>query len=59
MENQELEQKFINYIKEYCYKGRDAETYHAEADKALILFLTALGYNRIVEEWEKVEKWYA
>lgn len=52
------EQKWINYIKEYCFSG-DTEVDHSEADKALILFLNSLGYTKIVKEWEKVKKWYA
>jgi hypothetical protein len=52
------EQKWINYIKEYCFSN-DKESNHGEADKALTLFLLELGYGDLVEEWEKVGKWCA
>ena len=52
------EQKWINYIKEYCFSG-DVEVDHSEADKALRLFLISLGYSELVNIYEKVEKWYA
>jgi hypothetical protein len=55
---EENEKKWINHIKEYCHSG-DVENDHSEADKALKLFLLSLGYSALVEEWEKVEKWYA
>lgn len=54
----ENEQKWINHIKAYCYSG-DVEANHSEADKALTLFLLSLGYSALVEEWEKIDKWYA
>lgn len=54
----ENEQKWVNHIKEYCHSG-DVEGDHSEADKALKLFLLSLGHSAIVEEWEKVKKWYA
>lgn len=52
------EQKWINYIKEYCFGG-DIEISHSEADKALRLFLISLGYSKLVNIYDKVEKWYA
>ncbi len=52
------EQKWINYIKEYCYTD-DPEADHGEAVKALKLFLISLGYSKLIEEYEKVAKWYA
>ena len=48
---------YINYIKEYCFGG-DIEINHSEADKALKLFLISLGYSKLVNIYEKVEKWY-
>jgi len=51
-------EKWIKYIKEYCHSG-DTEADHGEADKALCLFLRSLGYGELVDEWEKVDKWYA
>ena len=37
----------------------DAESAHADADDVLCDLLKALGYNRVVEEYDKVKKWYA
>lgn len=37
----------------------DTEADHADADDVLCEFLKALGYADVVEEWEKVSKWYA
>lgn len=54
----DAETRWINYIKEYCFTG-DTESDHVEADKALKLFLLSLGYKDLIEEYEKVEKWYA
>ena len=32
---------------------------HADADTVLCDLLEALGYKKVVEEYNKVEKWYA
>ena len=37
----------------------DTESAHADADDVLCDLLKALGYNRVVEEYDKVKKWYA
>ncbi len=37
----------------------DAERAHNDADDVLCDLLVALGYKDVVEEWVKVEKWYA
>ena len=37
----------------------DAESAHIYADTVLCDLLDALGYKKIVEEYNKVEKWYA
>lgn len=52
------EEEWINYLKEYCQTS-DTENNHSEADKALKLALIELGYTKLVEEYEKVHKWYA
>lgn len=36
----------------------DVETAHEDADQVLCDLLKALGYNKVVEEYNKVEKWY-
>ena len=37
----------------------DTESAHADADTVLCDLLEALGYKKVVEEYNKVEKWYA
>ena len=37
----------------------DIEIYHTLADEVLCAFLRHLGYGDVVDEYEKVEKWYA
>jgi len=37
----------------------DWEGAHANADRVLCELLKALGYADVVDEWEKVGKWYA
>lgn len=40
-------------------KPGDTEASHSDADKVLCDLLVALGYASVVDEWEKVNKWYA
>ncbi len=42
-----------------CQTSGDTEATHSEADDVLCKFLVALGYQDVVDEWEKVDKWYA
>lgn len=37
----------------------DTESAHADADTVLCDLLEALGYKKVVKEYNKVEKWYA
>jgi len=39
--------------------GGDTESEHWQADEVLCRVLKSLGETEIVEEWLKVEKWYA
>ncbi len=39
--------------------GGDIEAEHGEADDILCRVLKTLGEAEIVQEWEKVDKWYA
>lgn len=52
------EQDAINILKE-CQESGDTESAHAEADNLLCQFLIDLGYVDLVEEYNKVDKWYA
>jgi hypothetical protein len=51
-------QKAIKELKDQQANG-DTEMAHGEADRILCDLLTALGYKDVVDEWEKVGKWYA
>ena len=37
----------------------DPEAAHSEADKVLCQLLRDIGYDDVVTEWEKINKWYA
>jgi len=37
----------------------DTEIAHSMADELLLKFLSDLGYSKIVDEFNKIEKWYA
>lgn len=36
----------------------DPSSAHVRADEVLCKLLVALGFEAVVAEWEKVEKWY-
>lgn len=38
---------------------RDLEVAHTEADDILCDFLISLGYKDVVDEYRKIDKWYA
>ena len=38
---------------------KDTETAHYTADELLCEFLTAIGYEDVVEAYNKINKWYA
>ena len=40
------------------YSG-DTEADHSTADNILCELLSSLGYQDVVDAWEKVNKWYA
>lgn len=40
-------------------ENTDIESAHEDADDILCDLLEALGYKNVVEEYHKVEKWYA
>lgn len=51
-------QKIIDKLNEVA-KSDDYEMAHSVADGVLCEVLIALGYEDIVEAWNKVGKWYA
>lgn len=40
-------------------ESNDIESAHAEADDILCTVLEVLGHSELIEEYKKVEKWYA
>lgn len=42
-----------------CQESDDQENAHIDADKRLCDLLILLGYWDVVEEWNKIRKWYA
>jgi hypothetical protein len=58
MEDEMTREQAIAELKD-CQTSGDTEATHSEADEVLCKFLIALGYQDIVDEWEKVDKWYA
>lgn len=48
----------IKELKAYQADG-DTEAAHGNADEVLCDLLIALGYQDVVNEWRKVDKWYA
>ena len=48
----------IEELKE-AQKNRDTEAAHDHADDVLCKLLTTLGFTDVVEEYNKVDKWYA
>jgi hypothetical protein len=49
----------ISRLKELQEDAGDIEANHGEADGILTAILTKLGYTEVVEEYNKVDKWYA
>lgn len=46
-------------LRKFSVDDRDPEVNHSEKDDAILVFLRALGYDDLVDEWEKGTKWYA
>lgn len=57
------EQEAIMELDKYCYERtygiNDFEVNHMNADKTLCLFLRSLGYNDLVDAYERIEKEYS
>jgi len=54
---EELEEKYVKLLGE-CFTG-DTEDDHAKADGFLCELLEELGFHKVVEKFESIEKWYA
>lgn len=49
---------FAELIADHCH-SEDVEVNHSRADEYLIQVLLDLGLSKTVDEWQKVQKWYA
>ena len=56
--NQVLHPSYLERLKELEHSG-DPEYAHGEADDVLCDILKYLGFEEIVEAYDKVPKWYA
>lgn len=54
MEKEEAIQSLID-----LQRVRDTECAHIEADQVLCELLESLGHKDVVEEYNKIHKWYA
>ena len=53
-------EKYVIAMKQIGEKYKyDEEACHSRADDLLCEFLKQLGYRELVEEYEKLPKWYA
>ena len=60
MRNNKLQRLAIDKLRTIQQShGDDPEKAHGDADDVLCELLTSLGYAKVVEEWHKIEKWYA
>ncbi len=50
---------WVEQMRELQSKSGDTQINHSEADKILCECLRSLGCERLVQEWERVPKWYA
>lgn len=51
-------EEFIEQLKE-LQESDDTECAHCEADDILCELLISLGYQDVVDEYYKINKWYA
>lgn len=56
--NNALDNMYAECIQNSCFTGDD-EHDHAEADEIVCNLLKELGFNKVVETYEDVGKWYA
>jgi hypothetical protein len=54
MKHLEAKQKLID-----LQKVTDLEVSHIKADEILLSLLSDLGFDDIVQEYQKIDKWYA
>lgn len=51
-------EKALARLKELQHDG-DTEAAHGYADDVICALLRSLGYDDVVEAWDKIDKWYA
>lgn len=56
--NNKTSARMVNKLKA-LQSNPDKEAAHSQADKILCDLLNSLGYDDVVKEFEKLEKWYA
>jgi hypothetical protein len=60
LNNEELIKKYQKKLKEIINKyDFDEEVRHIEADNLLIELLKELGFEKITNIYEKIDKWFA
>lgn len=55
----EKERERVISILKKAQSNLDIEMAHSDADDALCDLLVHLGFSDVVEEWKRVDKWYA
>lgn len=53
--NTKLEEEYIKKLNEWI--GADEELGHIMADSLICDLLMKLGYKKVIEEYEKIDKW--
>jgi len=54
------QERIKKYVEKFNWlSGYDKEEDHVKADDILCVLLRELGYDKVVDEFNKLEKWYA
>jgi hypothetical protein len=56
--NKKLLNKYLKEMQKLVLEN-DLEKAHSEADDLLCCLLETIGYKELVEEYDKVKKWFA
>lgn len=55
----ELQERYVAYLKEITETTDSVEDGHCYCDNRLCDLLTELGFTKVVEQYDKQDKWYA
>lgn len=55
--NKKLELEYIKKMKDA--DSGDTEQAHGQADDLLCELLVKIGYSQVIDEYNKIDKWYA